>query len=219
MVELTRRDAVRALGVVALAGLAGCADDGGERMPAGGGAATDGTDEPTAEPEDTMTDDPSTDRDELTEVSATVHQIGRGLSEQSWDRDQRPGICAVFRSASEAEGLVENADEATREFVSSTPFDSSVLVYVESVGPTSCYDEVAISDLGLDSDDVLRGRAAAVDTSEGTTACQDVVTHPAAFVRVDTEIRSAALSVTDGWGQTAMVRSRDAETASSLGER
>lgn len=164
-----------------------------------------------------MTDDSDTDENRLTDVETTIHQVGRGL-DRSWDRKQRPGICVVFRAADEAEAFVEDADEATQSFVDETDFASSVLLYVESVGPNSCYDEIEFAELGLDSEALLRGRAAAVDTSERTTACRDVITYPAALVRVDADVRSAALHVTDGWGQSAIVRSRDDGTAASLYE-
>ncbi|QKY20191.1 hypothetical protein B4589_007285 [Halolamina sp. CBA1230] len=203
MVELTRRRVLRAVGIAGVAALAGCTDGTGDRM------ATDSATR-TATPNATMTDDPDTETDEeqrLTDVETTIHQTARAL-DRSWEREQRPGICALFRSAAAAEALVEDADEETRSFVDDTEFESSVLVYVESVGPTGCYDEIEFSELGLDDDAVLRGNAAAVDTSDRMTACQDVITYAGALVRVEAEVRSAELRVFDGWGRSALVSSR-----------
>lgn len=209
MVELTRRRVLRAVGIAGVAALAGCTDGTGNRMA---------TDSPTrtATPNPTMTDDPDTDEEQrLTDVETTIHQTARAL-DRSWEREQRPGICALFRAAGEAEALVEDADEETRSFVDDTEFESSVLVYVESIGPTGCYDEIEFSELGLDDDAVLRGNAAAVDTSDRMTACQDVITYAGALVRVDAKVRSAELRVFDGWGQTAIVGSDERDTANSL---
>lgn len=204
MVELTRREAVRATGIAAVAALAGCTDETGGRMTTESPAGSESTPEETATEEtDTMTDD--TD-ERLTDVETTIHQLGRGL-DRSWDRERRPGICALFRDAGEAEAFVEDADEERQSFVTETDFEASTLLYVESVGPTGCYDEIEFSELGVDDDAVLRGNAAARDTSDQMTACQQVITYPGALVRVEADVRRAQLRVFDGWGQSALVRS------------
>lgn len=211
MIELTRRRAIRTAGAAGLTALAGCADGGDD--PA--------TTEPQAENTDpTMTEDPDTETETGTgEFETERHQVGRALTGPSWDREETPGFCTLVEERSDADELLDDADEATRSFVEATDFDSSVILYVESVGPNGCYDEIEVSDLGVDDEGLLTGNAAAVDTSAPDVACQQVITYPAVMLRItaDPRPRRATLRVFDGWGRSAPVSAGDEGTQNGLG--
>jgi hypothetical protein len=92
--------------------------------------------------------------------------------------------------------------DAAGEFVSVTDFEESVLLFVAAAAPDACDDRVGVTDLRVDGDRLV-GSAATVDGSDGATGCAEVVSAPAALVRVTFDghsVSRASLSVTDGWG-------------------
>ncbi|GEM_PF-2890483 len=97
--------------------------------------------------------------------------------------------------------------EEVREFVGRTDFGTSVLLCVVSVGPNSCHDRLAVSELAVE-DDTLVGTALAEDTSGPDEECLQVVRYPATLLRVTVEDavpEAVRLSITDGMGNEATV--------------
>lgn len=142
-------------------------------------------------------------------VQTTGHQVNRALTGPSWSDEDRPGYCTLLSTHADWDSLNDRADSATQTFVADTDFDRSVLLYVESVGPNSGYDEIVFEDIEV-TDGVLSGTATAVEASgEGFYA--DVITYPAALLRVTADpLPSAArMTVTDGWDRTTVL---DSET-------
>ncbi|MXV63139.1 hypothetical protein GS429_13885 [Natronorubrum sp. JWXQ-INN-674] len=194
---VTRRRALLSAGSIGSIALAGCLDGGR-------------TDQETANGNG---DDERTDGD----VAYDVFQLGSSSSRPAWaDGDGSvPGFVALFESERALSWLIDDADavEGLEEWLSETDFDESVIVFVESVGPNTCYSEVSVSDVAIsaaavvDGDEetaAITGTAEAADTSDGTAVCGDAVTYPSAFVRVtgDDLPGEAAFRITDGWGDT-----------------
>jgi len=130
-----------------------------------------------------------------------VQQVGAALSGPAWDRESRRGFCTLFTDEDEIRWLFDDASAEVGEFVEATDFSSSVLAYVESVGPTTCYSQ---------SDHLRRHRRrgrtlVASATVESTAAddelCGEAITYSAALpVTADPLPDSLRLSVTNGWG-------------------
>ncbi|WP_240471122.1 hypothetical protein [Halorubrum tropicale] len=196
MSQLTRRAAL--YGVAGgVAALAGCTEAG---VPADGsgtdGGGTDGDGGDGADSDDE-------------EVTTVVRQVGAALSGPAWDRTERRGFCTLITEEGEASWLLDDAPEAVRAFVEETDFAASVLVYVESVGPDTCHDEITFDSTGMGVED---GTFVADATVRGPgsddVACGDAITYSAALIRVTSDPLpdAARLSVTDGWGETGTVR-------------
>lgn len=218
MVDSTRRNLIYTIGVAGLTALTGCVERPSNAGPLGGTGTPEGTNNDTGL-EETMTEDTDPDpEDETTDTAREFetdrHQVGRALSGPAWDGEETTGFCTLLQDAEGSQELVRDADDATQSFINETDFETAVVLYVESVGPNGCYDEIEVSELDIGDDGVLTGKAAAVDTSDRMTACQDVITYPAVLVRVrtDARIRSASLRVFDGWGQSSVVSSGDGKT-------
>lgn len=141
-------------------------------------------------------------------VRETVaHQVGRARSGPSWTYDDGPGRCGLLAPGRDRELLAED-DEEGLALVGETDPDRNVLVYVESVGPTACHDEVHVDSATLDADGALVVRASVRDPSGRLELCQAVLTYPAVLVRVTAEPapRSVRAELADGWDQWATVR-------------
>lgn len=91
-------------------------------------------------------------------------------------------------------------------WLSETDFDVSSIVYLETEGPTTCYDEISVSDVAVENDAIV-GTAEAVDTSGDDEACGQAFVYPAAFVRVtgDDLPTDATFTVLDGNGNSSEV--------------
>ncbi|WP_254861886.1 hypothetical protein [Halovivax gelatinilyticus] len=109
--------------------------------------------------------------------------------------------------------------EDVADWFDETDFDESVVFAVQTVGPNTCYGEVAIDDVeiaterveSVDEDrEVLAATATAIDVSEPETACGQAVTYPSALVRVtptdpDIELPVVAqFTIVDGWGDSSV---------------
>ena len=185
MTDLTRRATLSGI-VCGGAALAGCTDSGDlvRGGDDGGDSGSDG------------------------EVATAVRQVGEPLSGPAWDRRRRRGICVLVPDGDGA--ILDGAPEPAREFLAETDFAESVVCYVESVGPTTCHDEIAFAGVAVEegtlvADATVRGR-------EGeSVACGEAVTYPSALLRVTSDPlpEAARLSMTDGWGETGTVRSGD----------
>jgi len=170
--------------------LAGCA-----------GAPTD--------PDDEAADRPATEY--------TVHQLGDSVTEPRWAPAGQPtesaGVVARFERRDGLRWLVDDHGTTSEEvtaFVDETDFSSATILYLQSVGPTGCYREIAVDDVAVD-DDAITATASAVDSSEAGTICTQALTYPSAFVRVTGDNLPAAtrVTLTNGSGVTAEI---DADT-------
>lgn len=211
MTEFTRRTALYGVAVGGVAALAGCTETGNLVLGEDGSDGDD--DDPGSDGDDSGTDgDGSEDGGPGADgVATAVRQVGEPLSGPAWDRTERRGICTLLASEDEAPPwLLDETPEPVREFVAETDFAESVVCYVESVGPTTCHDEIAfdgvdVADGTLVADATVRGR-------EGeAVACGEAFAYPSALLRVTSDPlpESARLSVTDGSGEAGAVRDGD----------
>ena len=202
MSDLTRRRALGGLGAAGVLVLAGCAapttdtdsgendrdDDSGDRDD-----DENGTDEP--------------DEDPIVEIQrVAVDRTGA-----AWDYRERPGFCAFVTDARDAAWLFDEEDTEATAFVEDTDFESSVLVYVESVGPNTCYRELEVTDVGVENGTVVASATAVDASDDDTDVCAPSLTYPGALIRVtvDPLPHAARVTVTDGWENTADVTPDD----------
>ena len=109
------------------------------------------------------------------------------------------------------------------DWIEETDFEESVVLHVESVGPNTCFGELAVSDVRIESEPietdsaaveadqaVIAGTAEAVDVSEPDEVCGQAITYPSALVRVTPAEPSVELpdvaqfTVVDGWGESSV---------------
>ncbi|RQG96262.1 hypothetical protein [Natrarchaeobius oligotrophus] len=208
MDRFTRRDALLATGSVGIGAIAGCLEDprtGGENGSGNGDTGGNGS--------------AGTGGDG--DVTAETFQLGPTLSRPLWHEheDGRTGFLTVLESDRDAPWMIDDPDEidGLEEWYGETDFSESVLVYVQTVGPNTCYSEVDVRDVavsadalgGEESERAITATARPVDVSDEGEACGEAVTYPAAFVRVtgDELPSAAAFEITDGWGETETVDS------------
>ncbi|MDZ5812597.1 hypothetical protein U4E84_14710 [Halorubrum sp. AD140] len=203
MTDITRRTTLYGIAAASVA-LAGCAETV-DPTP-GDRNGTDGAD---GDPGNGSEDGDGTDGDDG-DVETAVQQVGEALSGPVWDRERRRGFCALVTEEHDAAWLLRNAPEETVAFVEETDFSESVLAYVESVGPTTCHGELSFADVGVE-DGTLVASATVGGPDDDEDACGEAITFSGAFLRVTTDARpeSARVSITDGWDETATVRSDD----------
>lgn len=183
--DVTRRTTLLATGSVF--GVAGCIDG------ITGGTSPD-------EDDDGHGDDPDG-------VGHDVFQLGASQAQPLWTTvDGATGFITRLDSPNEDVWMVENPEEieGLQPWLEETDFGHSTIVYVETAGPNTCYNEIGISHLGIDDDEIV-GNAEAIGTSAEDEACGHAETHPSAFVRVssDTLPDTATFTVVDGWGETS----------------
>ncbi|EMA66384.1 hypothetical protein [Halorubrum kocurii] len=201
MTELTRRTALYGIGTGSAVALAGCVDD----VDPGAGDGSDGND---GDGSDGSDGDGSDGGSGVTDTA--THQVGSALSGPSWDRESRRGFCTLFTDEDETRWPLDEGSAETREFVEATDFSSSVLAYVESVGPTTCHNRIDFADVGVE-DGTLVGSATVRNTAADDEACGEAITFSAALLRVTADPLPDAirLSVTNGWGETAELTGDD----------
>ncbi|MEZ3166252.1 hypothetical protein ABNG02_02780 [Halorubrum ejinorense] len=207
MSDLTRRAACYGIGTGSVVALAGCTEAGG---PATGRDGSDGTDGSGTDGNGTDGGDGDDDDDGGDEHSFVVQQTGAALSGASWKRTERLGFCALFTADDDPSWLLAEAPEEAEEFVAETDFAESVLCYVESVGPNTCYDEITFDGAGVE-DGTFVADATVLGPGDDDVACGEAITYSGAFVRVTGGPLpdAARLSITDGWGETGTLRSDD----------
>lgn len=172
-------------GTVSVAALAGCTSSGMPRAGTGSEGDQNG---------DT--------------VETALQQVGQSLSESTWDRTEQRGLCVLITEGSnDNTEIFDDPPEAAITFLEDTDFTESVVVYIESVGPTTCYDTVGVDSVRLE-DGTLVANATVEGAENDTAACGEAITYAAALLRVTSNQRPEAvrLSVTDGWGETGTVR-------------
>ncbi|MGM0447779.1 MAG: hypothetical protein ACQERM_05935 [Methanobacteriota archaeon] len=191
MTEFTRRAALYGVATGGAAALAGCTEAGAPADENG----TDGGDGAVGD---------------AGEVTTAVHQVGAALSGPAWNRTDLRGFCVLIAEEGDASWLLGDAPEEARAFVEETDFADSILVYVESVGPDTCHDEIKFDDVGVE-DGALVADATVRGADDEEVACGEAITYSAALLRVTSDPLpdAARLSVTDGWGETGTVRDTD----------
>jgi len=196
MSDLTRRTALYGIATGSAAALAGCTEAGD---PGSDGSGTDAGDGGGGG------DGGGTD-----EIGTAVQRVGTALLRQEWSRTERRGYCVLIAEAGDAEWLLAEASDSVREFVEETDFEESMLCYLESVGPTTCHDEIAFGAVGIEGG-TLVADATVRGPRDEEVACGEAITYPAALLRVTSDPlpEAARLSVTDGWGETGTVRNDD----------
>jgi hypothetical protein len=201
MTQFTRRATLYGVAAGAAA-LAGCTEAG---VPADG-SGTDGGDGSGGTDGDGGDGTDGADSDDE-EVTTVVQQVGAALSGPAWDRTERRGFCTLIAEEGDASWLLDDAPEEVRAFVEETDFAASVLVYVESVGPDTCHDEIAFDGVAVE-DGTFVADATVQGPGSDDVACGEAITYSAALLRVTSDPlpEAARLSVTDGRGETGTVR-------------
>ena len=190
---LTRREALLAGATISVL-LAGCTGDDDN---ANGNGSGNGNENGNGNGSVTVTDV------ETLDVGAS---LGRPAS--AGHDKEAPGV--VYRYDSDELGgpdadVLHGSDADVGGFVEDTKFETSVLLQVGSVGPSTCWETVGVSDLAVE-DGALTGEAKATHT--GAEGCDDAITYPWALVRVvfdGTPPEDVELRITDGWGDVATV--------------
>ena len=98
-----------------------------------------------------------------------------------------------------------DSDADVESFVEATEFGTATLFQIGSVGPSTCWETVGVSDLAVE-DGTLTGEAKATHT--GAEGCGDAITYPWVLARVvfdGTPPEDVELRLTDGWGDAATV--------------
>jgi hypothetical protein len=230
---VNRRTFLAASGVGLATPLVGCL---------GGARETPGTDPGTVEETETTTDAETTATAGPTELasSETVQYAATGTRPDWFEGSgDSVGRVVVIDSKARADAVLTrdlptDRREPVADFLQNTDFSESVVLYVESVGPNACTDEIEVADLAAE-DGVLTGTASVVDASEGgdasdgsdetdengtasdggggMTACAEVLTYPSALVRATFSGEPATrvrLRLVDGWdNETEVAASAD----------
>jgi hypothetical protein len=201
-----RRTTLRLLAAGAGAAIAGCLS--------GGPSDDDGGDENGTETADGSPSEPSIE-------STDTAPLAVRSSRPSWLDHETNQVILVDSAerettALESFDLPEGRREALEEFLSGIEYDSDRVLLVEGVGPDACHDRLEIESIRLEGTE-LRADAAVIDSSDGDVGCAEAITYPSALARVDVAGEppdSAAVSVTDGWGETTTVT---ADASDSIG--
>jgi len=143
--------------------------------------------------------------------------LGYSLDYPTWANGDTTGRIVVFTAE---DGVRSNtpineynrhnlpySQEDIDEFISTTDFDSSVIVLVETVGPNTSYSQVEFEDIHVD-DGALRGNARAMSDDTEIPDQEEVAV--GALLKVEFEndtIETAVFSVSDGWNETSDVES------------
>lgn len=186
--EFTRRKTLIAAG--ATVGLGGCVDrlPGTADTSGGGNGNADGTGDG---------------------VAFDVFQLDQSLGRPLWVMaEDATGFVTLVESEDDRLWMVDDPGEVDglEAWLDETDFEESTIVYVETVGPNTCYSEIDVRDVAVEAGAIV-GTAAAVDTSDENVACGSAETYPSAFVRVtgDDLPADAAFTVTDGRGESSEV--------------
>jgi hypothetical protein len=183
--DVTRRETL--LATRAAFGLAGCIDS----TIGNNGNDSNGDDDP----EDA--------------VQYDVFQLGPASSRPLWTTvEDATGFITLIESEDDPIWMVEDSGEieGLESWLDETNFEESTIVYVETVGPNTCYSTIGVSGVAVEEGKIVAA-ARAVDTSEENETCGSAETYPSAFVRVTgPDLPSdVTFTVTDGWDESSEV--------------
>jgi len=185
--------------------------EAGQNTTTVGSTTNDGKNSETTENKDDQqnTETQETDQRRISFEIKQIESTAGGPVQPRTDQTQL-GAVRLYESASEIPtekivGLQRDGDEI-KQFIDETDFDTQRLIYIESVGPTGCHDDITVDNLAVE-DETLVGEAAVETPSKGVL-CTDVITYPRAFVRVDGMIKQAEIKITNGWEETQKVQSQ-----------
>jgi len=171
-------------------------------------------------PPDSADGNTSTDSPEGSAVrdapdGTAVLQLGPSFTDPAWSTapTEAVGYVARYDSREALESLLNRPEETSdpvTDFVEATDFDAATILYLQSVGSSTCYNEIEVSNVTV-TDGAVVATARAVDTSGSNTACGEAITYPSAFVRVPGDDLPEATRVrfTSGFGTTDTVTPTD----------
>lgn len=185
--DITRRKTLLTTG--GILGLTGCVDD------------FTGSTNPN-ENDDGHGDDPD-------DVGHDVFQLGPSQAQPLWATvEGATGFITRLDFEDEDVWMVENPEEieGLQSWLDETDFSHSTIIYVETAAPNTCYNELGVSHIGIEDDQIV-GRAEAIDTSNENEACGHAETHPSAFVRVSSDDLpdTATFVIVDGRGESSEI--------------
>lgn len=103
-----------------------------------------------------------------------------------------------------SERMSQDAIDEFREIVAETDFETSLLIHIESAGPTVCH--ALATDLVTQFGTQLSAHALVYDGRGDGQACAEAVTHPSEFVRITFDVPlsqapvdTLAYTIVNGW--------------------
>ncbi len=181
----SRRHVLQGIGTVGLLAVAGCL---------GGPPDTPDSDTPGDAPD-----------------STAVLQLGRSFTDPAWSTapTEDAGYVARYDTRTALDSLLDSTEKIparVTDFVEATDFDAATILYLQSVGSSTCYNTLEVSNVTI-TDEAVVATASAVDTSGSNTACGEAISYPSAFVRVSgADLPDATrITVTSGFGTTGEV--------------
>lgn len=152
--------------------------------------------------------DESEDGADHGENDYAIVQYSSDLAAPEWREHDERGYLSVLITENEVrdslrfDDLPEDHREEIEQFVAETDFEETVLLYVGSVGPSTCHDALEVRDLDLE-ERTLVGEIGVIDVSGGDTGCGGAETHPSALIRPEFDVRPERIELTiiDGWDE------------------
>jgi hypothetical protein len=131
------------------------------------------------------------ERDDAVDDADAVYEVADDAPSLDPDGDGFDGGgegVLVLESEADADEAFDYGDGDAEPFVSETDFGSQALIYVRAEAPQTCY-RTSIRSLSWE-DGTLLGNAVLERTVPEGEPCSDVITYPAALVRVEFESRN-----------------------------
>jgi hypothetical protein len=148
-----------------------------------------------------------------------VLQLGPSFTDPVWSTapTEDVGYVARYDTRTALESLLNRSGDTpdpVTDFVEATDFDAATMLYLQSVGSSTCYNTIEVSNVSV-TDEAVVATASAVDTSGTNAACGQAITYPSAFVRVtgDDLPEATRVTFTSGFGTPGEVTA-DSETDS-----
>ena len=198
----TRRQVLGGVGAAVIATLAGCATE-----PPQAGTGDSGSEDDTKHGPGTEVPGGNGN----TPVGFQVLHVPGDRTGANWDYRTRVGFCTFVPDPADAGWLLDLEDPTVVAFLDETDLEADALLYVESVGPNTCFNALEITDLNIESDAIV-GTVRVVDTSEPDhDVCGPSLTYPGALIRIVTDPlpETARITITNGWGDRETVMPAD----------
>ncbi len=197
-----RRTVLRLAGLGVTTTLAGCLNVGSN---------TEET--PTPSASQTPVSDPSNGADaSVTGVDTVSFRVSS--SRPGWHVDGGVGRVIIVDSKQRERAVMAGFDQAEspsdelEAFLADVEYATDRLLLVESMGPTGCHNDLAVTEVGR-AGDQIEGTAQVRDTSSAGTACTQALVYPSVLARVQFDgqpVDAAAITVTDGSGNTETIQ-------------